>query len=57
MFADGEAIFVDWVADALFEAVGPFAENGVVFAEDLATAEAAVDGGFVEDEGVFDVVS
>ena len=56
MFADGEAVFVDWVADTLFEAVGPFAENGVVFAEDLAATEAAVDGGFVEDEGVFDVV-
>ena len=56
MFADGQTVFVNRVSDALFKAVGPFAENGVVFAEDLAAAEAAVDGGFVKDEGVFDIV-
>ena len=57
VFADGNAVFVDRVADSFLESVGPFTENGVVFAEDLAAAKAAVDGSFIEDEGVFDVVA
>ena len=57
MFADWEAVFVNRVSDALFEAVWPFTENGVVFAEDLAAAKAAIDGGFVKDEGVLDIIA